>query len=136
MWLGLAMDKVQSIYQGRPARLREMDNRVPMQFLNEYEELEPFSTVTYALNPCVLDCSTYGVSTFREMCRLSIIMDRVLCNLYAERSSSQDPMDLFHTSGVLHEELRSWRESLPNHLSMKLDNPESAAILPHTLSLQ
>ena len=130
------MDKVQSIYQGRPARLREMDNRVPAQFLGEYEEMEVFSTLTYSAAPCLLDRPTYGVSTFEQLCKLGVIVDRILCKLYAERSSLQDPVELYHTSGLLQEELRGWRESLPAHLSIKLDSPGSAAILPHTLALQ
>ena len=113
-----------------------MDNRMPTQFLDDYEELELFTTFTYSATPCTLDRPTYGISTFQQLCRLSIIMDRILCSLYAEKSSSQDPAGLFHTSGVLQDQLRNWRESLPTHLSINLDNAESAAILPHTLSLQ
>ena len=34
------VDKIQSLYQGRPASLQEFDNRVPLTFNDNYEELE------------------------------------------------------------------------------------------------
>ncbi|KAK7409593.1 hypothetical protein QQX98_008188 [Neonectria punicea] len=129
------LDKVQSIYQGRPARLREIDNRVPIKFLDEYEELEPFHTLTYSLNPKQLDHPTYNVSTFEQLCKLGIIMDRILCNLYAERSLSKDAMELLQTAQVLYNELKDWRDALPSHLVVQLDNSASSTVLPHSLSL-
>ncbi|KAJ3543638.1 hypothetical protein NM208_g3465 [Fusarium decemcellulare] len=134
-WAAFALDKVQSIYQGRPARLREADNCVPIQFLDEYEELQEFNTVTYSERPGQLGCPTYSVSTFEQLCKLSIIMDRILCNLYAERSSERAARDLLITSTTLHEELRRWKSELPAHLLVNLDDPKSSTILPHTLSL-
>ncbi|KPM39353.1 hypothetical protein AK830_g7207 [Neonectria ditissima] len=134
-WSAFILDKVQSIYQGRPARLREADNRVPIKFLDEYEELEPFHTLTYSPNPRQLDRPTYGVSTFEQLCKLGIIMDRILCNLYAERSLSKNPADMLQVSSVLYDELKRWRDALPAHLSVQLDNPASSTVLPHSLSL-
>ena len=130
------MDKVQSIYQGRPTRLRERDSRVPLQFLDEYDELEPFSTLTYSAVPRPMDCPTYSISAFQQLCKISTIMDRILYSLYSAQSASQDPVGLYHTSEALLDDLRGWRESLPSHLSIKLDRPEQATSLPHTLSLQ
>ncbi|KAK7424585.1 hypothetical protein QQZ08_008595 [Neonectria magnoliae] len=129
------LDKVQSIYQGRPARLREIDNRVPIKFLDEYEELEPFHTLTYSLTPKQLDYPTYSVSTFEQLCKFGIIMDRIVCNLYAERSLSKDAVELLQTSRILYDELKDWRGALPSHLVVQLDNPASSTVLPHTLSL-
>ena len=40
-WLRIAVvDKIQSLYQGRPASLQEFDIRVPLTFNDTYEELE------------------------------------------------------------------------------------------------
>ncbi|KAJ4308323.1 hypothetical protein N0V84_012163 [Fusarium piperis] len=134
-WAAFALDKVQSIYQGRPARLREANNRVPIQFLDEYEELEEFNTNTYSDRPTQLGCPTYSVSTFEQLCKLSIIMDRILCNLYSEKGSSKDPQELFDASNALHAELKCWRREMPAHLMVHLSNPGNSTILPHTLSL-
>ncbi|UPL03597.1 hypothetical protein LCI18_014531 [Fusarium solani-melongenae] len=134
-WAAFALDKVQSIYQGRPARLREADNRVPIRFLDEYEELEEFNTNTYSEHPTQLGCPTYSVSTFEQLCKLSIIMDRILCSLYSEKSCYRDPQELFDASNALHSELKLWRSEMPAHLLVHLNNPGNSTILPHTLSL-
>ncbi|KAL2683302.1 hypothetical protein Neosp_007772 [[Neocosmospora] mangrovei] len=120
-WAAFALDKVQSIYQGRPARLREADNRVPIQFLDEYEELEEFNTNTYSERPTQLGCPTYSVSTFEQLCKLSIIMDRILCKLYSEKSCSRNPQELLDASNALHAELKRWRNQLSNNRQDDMD---------------
>ncbi|CAM1503501.1 Fc.00g010920.m01.CDS01 [Cosmosporella sp. VM-42] len=134
-WAAFVLDKVQSIYQGRPPRLREMDNRVPIQFLDEFEELEPFNTLTYAPESIQTEYPTYSVSGFEQLCKLSIVMDRILSSLYAERFSTKNPVELLRQSRKLHDELKQWREMMPVHLKIQLDDPKTSTILPHTLSL-
>lgn len=131
----LVSDKVQSIYQGRPTRLREHDNRVPITFRDEYEELEDFHTRTYSAQPSQLDCPTYSVSTFEQLCKLSIIMDRTLCALYAERSATRNADQIWHTAQSLNIDLKSWKDVLPECLRVDLNDPTSSNILPHNLSL-
>ncbi|KAG5749625.1 hypothetical protein H9Q70_007717 [Fusarium xylarioides] len=134
-WTTFISDKVQSIYQGRPTRLREHDNRVPIAFLDEYEELEDFHTRTYSAQPSQLDCPTYSVSTFEQLCKLSILMDRILCALYAERSATQSVDQIWQTAESLHHDLQSWKDGLPECLRVDLNDPTSSNILPHNLSL-
>ncbi|KAG9496625.1 hypothetical protein J7337_011401 [Fusarium musae] len=134
-WATFISDKVQSIYQGRPTRLREHDNRVPIAFRDEYEELEDFHTRTYSAQPSQLDCPTYSVSTFEQLCKLSIIMDRTLCALYAERSATRNADQIWHTAQSLNIDLKSWKDGLPECLRVDLNDPTSSNILPHNLSL-
>ncbi|EXK29799.1 hypothetical protein FOXG_20600 [Fusarium oxysporum f. sp. lycopersici 4287] len=134
-WATFISDKVQSIYQGRPTRLREHDNRVPIVFLDEYEELEDFHTRTYSAQPSQLDCPTHSVSTFEQLCRLSIIMDRILCALYAEKSDAKSADGLWQTAMSLHRDLQSWKDGLPVYLRVDLNDSASSTILPHNLSL-
>ncbi|KAI1009019.1 hypothetical protein LB504_001940 [Fusarium proliferatum] len=134
-WATFISDKVQSIYQGRPTRLREHDNRVPIAFLDEYEELEDFHTRTYSAQPSQLDCPTYSVTTFGQLCGLSIIMDRILCALYAERSATKTADQIWQSAQSLHHDLKSWKDGLPECLRVDLNNPTSSNILPHNLSL-
>ncbi|KFA79333.1 hypothetical protein S40288_03540 [Stachybotrys chartarum IBT 40288] len=134
-WSAFILDKFQSIYQGRPSRLRDCDNRVPILFLDEHEELEPFSTLTYTLEPKILDSPAYSITTFEQLCKLSVLMDRVFCSLYSEKSSLTDPVELLRVSNSLYQDLLEWRNLLPGHLDIRSDDPERSAILPHTLSL-
>lgn len=129
------LDKSQSVYQGRPARLQEAHNRTPIRFLDEYEELEPFHTIGYSYDHVSLDCPTYGVSTFEQLCKLSIIMDRVLLNLYAERSCVRRSEDLLQVLKSLQADLEHWRKALPPHLLSQLEDPPSCPTLPHVVSL-
>ncbi|UKZ91391.1 uncharacterized protein TrAFT101_006372 [Trichoderma asperellum] len=136
-WSAFVLDKVQSIYQGRPARLRDMDCSVPMLFLDEYEELEPFNTVGYSEVARTLDLPTHSGSTFVHLCMLSGIADRILASLYTEESLRKDNDELYKTSLALHAQLIQWRESSPEHLKIHFDTKTTAdtMALPHTLSL-
>ncbi|KAF4493830.1 hypothetical protein FAGAP_10059 [Fusarium agapanthi] len=134
-WATFISDKVQSIYQGRPTRLREHDNRLPIAFLDEYEELEGFHTRTYSAQPSQLDCPAYSVSTFVQLCKLSIIMDRILCALYAERSATKTVDQIWQAAQSLRHDLQSWEDGLPECLRVDLNDPISSNILPHNLSL-
>ncbi|KAH7158478.1 fungal-specific transcription factor domain-containing protein, partial [Fusarium sp. MPI-SDFR-AT-0072] len=134
-WATFISDKVQSIYQGRPTRLREHDNRVPIVFLDEYEELEDFHTRTYSTQSVQLDCPTYSVSTFQQLCKLSIIMDRILCALYAEKSAVKGADEVWLTAQSLHHDLKSWKDGVPEYLRVDLNDSASSTILPHNLSL-
>lgn len=135
------LDKIQAIYQGRPARLRDTDSSVPVSFSDEFEELEPFDFVGYTLSPTGLGDATYSVSTFENLCKLSIIADHILCNLYAETSLEKSPSELVHISQTLYTALKRWRVALPPQLLITLDATGSpntltgCVVLPHTLSL-
>ncbi|KAM0555897.1 hypothetical protein ACHAPJ_006299 [Fusarium lateritium] len=104
-------------------------------FLDEYEELEDFSTRTYSESPAHLGCPTYSVSTFEQLCKLSTVIDQILYALYAEKSSTKTPDELWTTAHLLHDRLKSWKDRLPVHLQLQLNNPAASTILPHTLSL-
>ncbi|KAH8888028.1 hypothetical protein GQ53DRAFT_725227 [Thozetella sp. PMI_491] len=140
-WAAFILDKTQSIYQGRPARLRDMDSSVPIVFMDEFEELEPFGTAGYSASPVGLGYPTHSVTTFEQLCKLSIIADHILCNFYAEKTPSVDPEDLFRTSRSLQQDLNRWCEDLPVHLSIHFDGSRgmqikgSSVALPHTLCL-
>lgn len=132
------MDKVQSIYQGRPARLREADCRVPVQFLDDFEELEQFSTHTFSEIPKLLPYPAYAVSALEQFCKLSITMDRILSGLYTEhckdRAVGQDQGAL-QTLQTLRSDLKRWKDEMPAHLWVRLEAPATSTILPHTLNL-
>lgn len=104
-------------------------------FLDEFEELEDFSTHTYSAQPTRISCPTYSVSTFEQLCKLSTIMDRVICALYSEGTSAKSAEELWETARSLHRQLKSWRNGLPEHLKVQLNDASNSTILPHTLSL-
>jgi hypothetical protein len=131
----LDADKVQSIYQGRPVRIRSAEYSVPMSFLDDYEELELFDSLTYSATPRRIDTSTRSVSINAAMCKLSILAEHIIETFYAEKSSLRDGQSLLEAVSSLKAELGLWRSSLPIHLDLHWEDLSSFDILPHSLSL-
>src|SRR4051812_36868336 len=107
---------MQSLYQGRPASLQEFDARVPLTFLDTYEEFEywlPFAYTNSA--PNYPGSPAYSVSTFTELCKLSVIMNKILTKMYSE-GKKQQPAELVKDQKRLYAEVKSWRRALPEHL--------------------
>ncbi|KAE8447533.1 hypothetical protein EG329_010663 [Mollisiaceae sp. DMI_Dod_QoI] len=134
-WTAYVIDKHQSLYQGRPACLRESGSNLPMIFLDEHEELELFNTLSYTELENHPKSPVYSISSFTEVCKLSIILDRILLSLYSEKSGSKTSDDLLHESESLRAELENWRKSLPRHLDMNLSGLLDKTPLPHSLCL-
>ncbi|OAA69333.1 Transcription factor [Akanthomyces lecanii RCEF 1005] len=134
-WAAFILDKMHAIYQGRPARLSGANVSVPILFHDDYDEFEPFQTITFTATPHQLRRPTHSLSTMVELCKLSQIMDKILRELYAEQSPSRAPSDILKTSMILHHELKCWRADLPPHLNVQWRSLGTAVILPHTLAL-
>ena len=131
----IVQDKVQSIFQGRPARLREQDLNVPIAFMDDYEELDQFTSLSYAREEISLSFPTRSVSVFEQQCKLSLIIRRILSGIYAENCSSRSTPQLLNTARALHQDLENWRKSLPEHLNMNFDASSNPPLTPHALSL-
>lgn len=128
-------DKVQAIYQGRPVRLRAADCSVPALFLDDYEELESFNSLTFAFIPQQLDTPTRSISTTSELCRLSVIAESIVATLYTESSREKDAQTLVETYNVVAADLEKWRSSLPEHLDLRWHDMSKFDVVPHSLSL-
>jgi hypothetical protein len=126
---------VQSIYQGRPVRLRAADCSVPALFVDDYEELESFNSLTFAAMPQQLDTPTRSISTTSKLCRLSSIAESIVATLYTESSREQDSQTLMEAYNVVAADLEKWRNSLPEHLDLRWHDMTKFDILPHSLSL-
>ncbi|KAI4598747.1 hypothetical protein KJ359_002639 [Pestalotiopsis sp. 9143b] len=135
-WGAFVIDKIQSLYQGRPFTIKESDTLVPIKFLDTYEELENWIPFAYSTQSRIYPGSpAYSVSTFKTLCTLSVVMSDVLSTIYAERSFEQSPMALANMLEKLQARLESWRQSLPDHLNLDAANPGSTIPPPHVLSL-
>ncbi|THC94182.1 hypothetical protein EYZ11_006323 [Aspergillus tanneri] len=133
-WGAFVVDKIQSLYQGRPASLQAFDTHVPLTFLDQYEELEHWTPFAYPGNPKYSGSPAYSVSTFRELCKLSVILNDILNKVYSEKSSKRAPEELVSNRASLHSALQEWHDGLPSHL--QFDTPGTCnAPPPHVLSL-
>ncbi|KAL1869681.1 hypothetical protein VTK73DRAFT_3055 [Phialemonium thermophilum] len=147
-WGAFVVDKIQSLYQGRPVSLQEMDHSVPLVFYDEYEELEHWRPFAYAVQGGQSDypgSPAYSVTCFTQLCRLSLIMTRILNKVYAERSAKKGPNELAEDLKSLHADLETWKKELPRHLtfdpSARREGGKGSTVAaavtppPHVLSL-
>ncbi|PGH03228.1 hypothetical protein AJ79_07423 [Helicocarpus griseus UAMH5409] len=137
-WAAFAVvDKIQSLYQGRPVSLKEPDALVPIKFLDTFEELEHWQPFAYSTPASDYPGSpAYSISTFTFLCKLSITMSDILSCIYTERSFDQSPAELASMLEKLQLKLDNWLDSLPSHL--QFDSAESQSVSfppPHVFSL-
>ncbi|KAJ5732455.1 hypothetical protein N7493_003936 [Penicillium malachiteum] len=133
LWGAYSIDKIQCLYQGRPPLLRYMNFKASLNFLDEYDELDPFQGITYAPVKQQAVIPSLNVSLLTKLCELSIIIDRILCELYSESqemSLSQSQV----ISNDINSELGNWRKNLPPQLDY-ICHPTEAALLPQAFCL-
>ncbi|RMJ06464.1 hypothetical protein CDV36_013943 [Fusarium kuroshium] len=134
-WGAFVVDKIQSLYQGRPVTLKEADAMVPIKFLDTYEELEFWKPFAYS-TPTTGDypgSPAYSISTFTSLCKLSIAMSDILSCIYTERTSDQSPAELSNMLDKLQLKLKEWQTSLPDYLQAHVVS--EVVPPPHVLSL-
>lgn len=127
--------KQQSFFQGRPLRLHHADSNLPIAFLDEFDELQPFDSFTYTTTPQQLALPTRSVSCTEQLCGLSVIAESILTTLYSEQSYNKNATSLLRSSGALQAELDQWRSVLPAHLRLLPGSGDTFEVLPHSLSL-
>ncbi|KAE8385361.1 hypothetical protein BDV23DRAFT_188320 [Aspergillus alliaceus] len=133
-WGAFVVDKVQSLYQGRPPSFQVFDTNVPLTFLDRYEELEHWTPFAYPGNPGLRypGSPAYSVSTFTEICKLSVILNAILNKVYSEESPKRVSEEMVSSLTMLDFDLQRWHEGLPSHL--KFDGPQDTPP-PHVLFL-
>ena len=110
-----------------------MNCQVPMTFLDQYEEEEDwrplgFSGSNYPGTP------THSVSTFTNLCKLSVIMNSISNEVYPKQYVERGT--LVKDINSLHAELEHWHKALPLHLKYDPSDPvPSIPPPPHVLSL-
>jgi len=104
-------------------------------FQDNFEELEHWKPFAYSGTKDYPGSPAYSVTTFGELCKLSIVMNEILNKFYAEKSEKRGPERLADDLKGLHGDLESWEANLPVHL--KLSTIESTGVVPppHVLSL-
>lgn len=133
-WGAFVVDKIQSLYQGRPASLQDFDTNVSLTFLDHYEELEHWTPFAYTNVQSYPGSPAHSVSTFTELCKLSLILNGILNKVYSERSSNRSPEELLTTLRGLDAKLDGWYKVLPDSLRFG-NNVAEVTPPPHVLSL-
>jgi len=106
--------------------------------LDLYEENEQWKPFAYTQDATdgYAEAPAYSISTFTALCKLSVIMNSILNQLYAERIMDCNSADLSQILEGLHSSLESWCKELPAHLHFEPATPSSSVPPPHVLSLE
>lgn len=111
------IDKLQSFYYGRAASIQEADISAQYTLRDHYDELEqwapmePSHIISGSYSP------TYSVSNFSRLCKLSLIMNHVLNDIYGEKKKSEKPDMLLRSLTRLNRDLDEWHNAVPLHLN-------------------
>jgi hypothetical protein len=116
--------------------LQEADTRVPMIFQDNFEELEIWHPQAFPGTQDYPGSPTYSVSTFTELCKLSVIMNDILNKVYAEKTTRRAPERLADDLKSLHSDLEKWESALPPHLRFESIGGSGIVSPPHVFSLQ
>jgi hypothetical protein len=113
------LDKVQSLYQGRPPYLRVLESDVPMTFVDDFEEFEPFHGDSFScLSAQTVPILCHHISQLQMYASLCIIMERIHVRMHRMRDLDSVDGSTIHTDiAALWQALRQWRADVPTHLS-------------------
>ncbi|CAG8898252.1 unnamed protein product [Penicillium egyptiacum] len=133
LWGAYLIDKIQCLFQGRPPLLNRVNLRASLDFLDDYDELEPFQGITYMTTKPGAVIPSLNVSLLTNLCELTTIVERILREIYSESRES----NLVHRANISEEiksQLRNWRQNLPLRLDY-LSFPDQAVFLPQSACL-
>ncbi|KAL2864082.1 transcription factor domain-containing protein [Aspergillus lucknowensis] len=137
-WGAYVTDATQALYLGRPCMFATVEARVPLRFLDTFEELEewePYLDPHAAQQPPPYEPRpAHALSTFSWLARLFQISTRIT-SLYGIQTIKCTSEYLREQKHSIECELRDWKGSLPAHLRFDPDTsptPPPHQITPHT----
>lgn len=132
-WGAFVCDKMQSLYLGRPVAISLRDSQVSHEFLDLYEETEPFilpavvsagvagSTPQAMPSPGLPvgfgdSMPIYSVTTFQQLCLLSKIMTTIINRFYVVGATFSNAHNSLQQVDLA---LQKWREKLAPELDFQ-----------------
>ncbi|KAL6246665.1 hypothetical protein RBB50_005972 [Rhinocladiella similis] len=152
-WSCYTWDKILSLYLGRMPGFTPNTEEVPVNFMDDYSDNDlwapyygetPRPDVPNA--PNYQPCPGYVVSCFRQLCKLCVILNDVMHNIYSPEAAARRDMEEEERSTEakaaneaifvrISRDLRDWLISLPSHLRINPDQMPSLAPPVHIMSL-
>ncbi|KAG8156887.1 hypothetical protein KVR01_013300 [Diaporthe batatas] len=143
-WGALITDATQCLYLGRQMTMRPNEGRVPLVFLDKYEELEEWTPLidrsqSSEANMLLLGYRThpaYALSSFTALVKLALIASRITQTFYSIDCVRQGHGNLWAIKSEVEDDLKTWQANLPSHLRFDPtkgdDVPPPHQITPHT----
>ncbi|EXJ86633.1 hypothetical protein A1O3_03586 [Capronia epimyces CBS 606.96] len=152
-WSCYTWDKILSLYLGRMPEFTPDTEEVPLNFMDDYSDSDlwaPYYGETpqpeLANNPNYPPCPGYVVSCFRQLCKICVILNDLMQNIYSPEAAARRDLDEEEYSGDtkaaneaafmrISRDLRDWLICLPSHLKINLDQMSTLAPPVHIMSL-
>ena len=138
-WSLYAWDKHISLYLGRMPNFLAGTESIPLDFLDDYTETEPWQPF-YGSEQ--LDSSNpypptpgHVVSCFTALCKLCKILSRLMLELYSPGSGPKIHDSKMAAFVAINEELQAWRAGLPAYLKIDPQNIPTLSPPHHITSL-
>ncbi|KAI1425230.1 fungal-specific transcription factor domain-containing protein [Xylaria sp. FL1777] len=120
-WGAFICEKLQGLYLGRPVFIQPRDVHVSCDFMDTFEELEPWTPyvdpMTSSAQSTLFTSSrpplTYSISVFQQFCALAKIMTKVTTKIYSGGATTQKKLQ---SRQRLDDSLSQWYRNLPTHL--------------------
>lgn len=120
-WGAFVCEKLQSLYLGRPPTISLRDAHVSKEFMDTFEELEPWQPYDDPTTPPAsrnvassAAPSAYSVTVFQQLCLLSEIMTRIVEKIYFVGATAGKTLNEIPP---LDDALTAWYRDLPPHLA-------------------
>lgn len=123
-WGALITDATQCLYLGRQMTMRPNEGRVPLVFLDKYEELEEWTPLidrsqSSEANMLLLSYRphpAYALSSFTALVKLALIASRITQTFYSIDCVRQSHGNLWAIKSEVEDDLKNWQANLPSHL--------------------
>lgn len=138
-WAAYVIDKIHSLYQGRQVSIAAASVHVPIHFYDQFEENEYWTPIAYqsASKTNGYGCHVYSVSTFTQLCKLTMIMERIIDAFYSIHSPNDSKANLQRKAERLHRQLLDWYAALPDKLSMaRAQEAAASQKVAHSMATQ
>jgi hypothetical protein len=138
-WGAFVTDATQALYLGRPCMFAATEARVPLHFLDTFEELEEWEPYIDPQSspenrpPAFVPQPAFALSTFSWLVRLFQISTHIT-DLYGIQVIKCTSEYLQERKATIERELECWSTSLPNHLRFDADG--NVAPPPHQITPQ
>ncbi|KIW80586.1 hypothetical protein Z517_07202 [Fonsecaea pedrosoi CBS 271.37] len=152
-WSCYTWDKILSLYLGRMPGFTPNTDEVPLTFMDDYSDSDLWApyygetpTPELANAPNYPPCPGYVVSCFRQLCKICVILNDLMQNIYSsEAAARREVEEEDHSAEAkaaseapfvrISRDLRDWLISLPPHLRINPDQMPSLAPPVHIMSL-
>ncbi|BCR82761.1 uncharacterized protein ACHE_10163S [Aspergillus chevalieri] len=130
VWGAYSIDKIQCLLQGRPSLLRKRDFNTPLKFLDEYDELEQFDSISYTTNRHQLGIPSLNVTLLTKLCELSVIIEHLMCEVYSESTPNTQLSQKMSVCERIKSDLSQWRKTLPPQMDYIAYSGDPGSVLP------